>query len=175
MYIIYFLIPKYVIIRRKPIIINFLSQNIQSFIIIQSQDKIYIRRVIFFNYYVFKAKNIIIFLIITIIIIFLNIICRIYNWINLHYSFQHKCLLLPTLGTAKTNNLEIEITILFIFLNISCRINITWYIYIIAFGTSVFLVLLEIGTIKLGYFYFSTLLLYFSWYFSKVRRTWNFI
>ena len=46
-------------------------------ITIQSQDGIYIRRVMLIYFLVFKARKIVICLIITIIIIFLNISCRI--------------------------------------------------------------------------------------------------
>ena len=77
---------------------------------------------------------------------------------------------MPTIGllprrAAKSGTLEIGITIFIIFLNISCKINITWYIYIIAFGASASLGLLplgaaktgnlEIGTIELGNYYFN--------------------
>ena len=123
----YFLIPKRDLIRRRLKIIPFLFLNIQSSIFIQSQDRNYIRRAILINYFVFNARNIVIFRIITLLIIFLNI---------------------------------------------SCRINITWYIYIIAFGTSASLDLLslraaktdnhEIGIIKFNNFYLWPLSLYLS-------------
>ena len=72
------------------------------------------------------------------------------------------------------------------FINISHRINITCYICIIAFGTCAFIgpTTTKGGQdgqpcngnyFELGKFYFWTLLLYFSWSFSQVGRTWSFI